>query len=93
MPVFNRASSMVLAPKMVTGRIFTEREAHFLIVDLPGDEAFRHRDSYICTANLISERAVPNHPVISYTSGWQFVVRFHETLNAGESIGFICVGN
>ena len=84
----------MIGAKIVTGTVTAEHATPILTINLLADEKFSHTGSYICTANVIAEHTSNNYyPVISYTSGSQFVMRFHTTIEARNSVGFICVGN
>lgn len=79
---------------MVTGCIMTEVATSSFIIDFQRDELFSHSESYTCTANVIAHTAQSNHyPVINYVSGSRIIALFTTPIEAGTSIGFICVGN
>jgi len=79
---------------VVTGRVMANSKVSSLTINLTGDAIFSSNTSYNCTANVIATTVESDYyPVISYTSGSRFVLRFKADIKANDHVSFICVGN
>jgi hypothetical protein len=94
MPVYTQGGAAIATPKVVTGRVIASSEATSLTIALTGSAVFSSNTSYNCTANVIATKVESDYyPVIAYTSGSSFTLRFKATIKKDDRVSFICVGN